>query len=96
VDQEATGRGIGSALYDQLFAVLRHSAIHAAIGGIALPNDASIALHEKFGMMKVAHFREVGFKFKCWIDVAYWQSTLQPSIPAPASILRGRSRLGQT
>lgn len=47
--------------------------VHAAIAGIALPNPASIALHEKFGFEKVAHFREVGFKCGRWIDVGYWQ-----------------------
>jgi phosphinothricin acetyltransferase len=50
--------------------------MHAAMGGIALPNPASVALHEKFGMVKVAHFKEVGFKFGGWIDVGYWQRTL--------------------
>jgi phosphinothricin acetyltransferase len=46
------------------------------IGGIALPNPASIALHEKFGMSKVAHFKEIGFKFGQWVDVGYWQGLL--------------------
>jgi L-amino acid N-acyltransferase YncA len=46
------------------------------IGGMALPNAASAALHEKFGMKKVAHFEEVGFKFGRWIGVGYWQKTL--------------------
>lgn len=44
---------------------------HAVIGGVALPNEASVRLHEKFGFEKCAHFREVGFKFNRWIDVAY-------------------------
>jgi phosphinothricin acetyltransferase len=70
------GRGIGSALYTHLFAALRRCDVHAVIGGIALPNDASIALHEKFGFKKVAHFEEVGFKFNRWIDVGYWQRML--------------------
>jgi L-amino acid N-acyltransferase YncA len=69
-------RGIGSSLYTVLIAALRARGIHAAIGGIALPNDASIALHEKFGFRKVAHFEQVGFKFKHWIDVGYWQLIL--------------------
>ncbi len=46
------------------------------IGGIALPNDASIALHEKFGLKKVAHFPEVGFKLGRWVDVGYWERVL--------------------
>lgn len=44
--------------------------------GIALPNEASVALHEKFGLRKVAHFEQVGFKFGRWIDVGYWQGLL--------------------
>ena len=70
------GRGIGSRLYGELFPILKTRGIHAVIGGIALPNEASVALHEKFGMRKVAHFEEVGFKFDRWIDVGYWQRTL--------------------
>ena len=69
-------RGLGSRLYDELFRRLKEKGIHAAIGGIALPNDASVALHEKFGMRKVAHFEEVGFKFGEWVDVGYWERIL--------------------
>lgn len=70
------GRGIGSKLYGQLFPILRDRGIHAVIGGIALPNEASVALHEKFGLEKVAHFKEAGYKFDRWIDVGYWQRIL--------------------
>ena len=70
------GKGLGSKLYETLFARLKDKGIHTVIGGIALPNPASIALHEKFGMTKVAHFKEVGFKFGQWIDVGYWQGLL--------------------
>ena len=69
--------GLGSRLYDELFRLLKEKGIHAAIGGIALPNDASVALHEKFGMRKVAHFDEVGFKFGKWVDVGYWELILR-------------------
>jgi phosphinothricin acetyltransferase len=69
----STGRGIGTKLYEALFAELRERKLHTIIGGIALPNAASIALHEKLGFEKVAHFREVGRKFGQWIDVGYWQ-----------------------
>jgi len=41
--------------------------------GIALPNEASVALHEKFGMIKVARFREIGYKAEQWLDVGYWE-----------------------
>ncbi|HLI16709.1 MAG TPA: arsinothricin resistance N-acetyltransferase ArsN1 family B [Rhodanobacteraceae bacterium] len=67
------GRGFGSALYGTLMESLRAWNIHCVIGGLALPNPASVALHEKFGFTQVAHFRENGFKFGRWIDVGYWQ-----------------------
>lgn len=76
VDKDVIANGLGSLLYAALLARLREGPTHAAMGGIALPNAASIALHEKLGFEKVAHFKEVGFKFDRWIDVGYWQLTL--------------------
>lgn len=67
------GRGIGSRLYGELLEALRADGFHAVMGGIALPNPASVALHEKLGFRKVAHFEEQGTKFGRWIDVGYWQ-----------------------
>jgi phosphinothricin acetyltransferase len=71
-----TRRGLGSRLYGTLLPELRGLGIHAVVAGIALPNAASVALHERFGFRKVAHFPEVGFKFDRWIDVGYWQLTV--------------------
>jgi L-amino acid N-acyltransferase YncA len=76
LSQSCAGKGIGFTLYDALLTDLRQRALHSVIGGIALPNQASIALHERLGFQKVAHFNEVGFKFGTWIDVAYWQKSL--------------------
>ena len=76
VDPKCSGEGVGSMLYRALLERLREANVHAVMGGIALPNDASIALHEKFGFTKVAHFRDVGFKFGQWIDVGYWHTLL--------------------
>ncbi len=73
-------RGIGSALYTELLKVLGDCDFHAVIGGISLPNNASVRLHEKFGFQKVAHFREVGRKFDRWIDVGYWELILQKTV----------------
>ena len=67
------GKGFGTKLYEKLFQELKQPDVHAIIAGIALPNEASIKLHERFGFEKVAHFREVGFKFDKWIDVGYWE-----------------------
>jgi len=70
------GRGIGKTLYAALLPILRARGIHVAIGGVALPNAASVALHETLGFEHVATFREVGFKHGRWVDVAYWQLVL--------------------
>lgn len=70
------GKGIGSALYKTLLEELRGREIHMAIGGIAQPNPASVALHESLGFEKVAHFKQVGRKFDRWIDMGYWELQL--------------------
>ncbi|HYM34436.1 MAG TPA: arsinothricin resistance N-acetyltransferase ArsN1 family B [Steroidobacteraceae bacterium] len=76
LDPNNTGQGIGSRLYRDLLTSLRGKSVHAVIGGIAQPNEASVALHERLGFTKVAHFKEVGFKFGRWVDVGYWQISL--------------------
>jgi L-amino acid N-acyltransferase YncA len=79
VRPEATRQGIGSQLYRALLDDLRKRKLHTVIGGIALPNASSVALHEKFGFEKVAQFKQVGNKFDEWIDVGYWQLLLAKS-----------------
>jgi phosphinothricin acetyltransferase len=69
-------KGVGSLLYRRLISELRSLGLHCAIGGIALPNDASIALHEILGFQKVAEFKEVGKKFNEWVSVGYWELVL--------------------
>ena len=76
VDKARTGRGIAKPLYLQLLRELKTRDVHAVVGCIALPNDASVALHEKCGFVKVAHFPQVGRKFERWVDVGFWQATL--------------------
>jgi phosphinothricin acetyltransferase len=70
---EVKRNGIGTVLYTELLDLLRKNKFHAAIGGIALPNEASIALHEKLGFKKIGKFMEVGYKFDRWVDVGYWE-----------------------
>jgi L-amino acid N-acyltransferase YncA len=72
----SVSNGSGTKLYEELFSQLRELSIFTAIGGITLPNPASVAIHEKFGMKKVAHFEAVGYKFGKWLDVGYWQAIL--------------------
>lgn len=63
----------GAALYRELLGSLQQQGFHVAIAGIALPNEASVKLHERLGFAKAAHFAEVGRKFGQWVDVGYWQ-----------------------
>lgn len=76
VESGQGGKGIGKALYTALLEELRRREIHMAIGGIAQPNPASVALHESLGFEKVAHFKQVGLKFERWVDVGYWELQL--------------------
>jgi L-amino acid N-acyltransferase YncA len=69
-------QGIGRQLYGALLDALRASEIQVVLGGIAQPNAASVALHERMGFQKVAHFNRVGRKFGQWVDVGYWELQL--------------------
>ena len=77
LEPDATGRGAGSRLYESLFKSLEGEDVHRAYAGIALPNPASIALHEKFGFKRVAHFTEQGRKFGRYWDVAWFEKPLE-------------------
>ncbi|MDG2027953.1 MAG: GNAT family N-acetyltransferase [Acidimicrobiales bacterium] len=76
IDDEHHGRGLGRSLMEALLDYLRERGAHIAIAGIALPNDASVALHESLGFESVGVFREVGRKFDTWHDVGFWQRAL--------------------
>lgn len=76
VDREYFGKGIGSKLLKELIEEAREKKIHALLGGIALPNEGSIALFEKFGFEKVGELKQVGYKFNKWISVGYWEKVI--------------------
>ena len=76
IDSDYLGKGIGSLLKAELLKALKEKSIHSVICGIALPNQASIALCEKYGFKKIAHFKEVGYKLDKWVDVGYWELIL--------------------
>jgi phosphinothricin acetyltransferase len=78
---DLTGQGIGHELYETLIGELRKRRLHSVIGGIALPNPASVALHEKLGFSKIGQFREVGWKLDTWVDVGYWELVLNSGKP---------------
>lgn len=76
LDHDATGRGVGRRLYDDLLTRLKDSGMHAVLACISMPNDASEALHRSCGFERIGIMREVGRKFDRWIDVAWWQRVL--------------------
>jgi L-amino acid N-acyltransferase YncA len=76
VDPAHARQGLGRALYSKLLPRLASKGFHAAFAGIALPNDASIALHEAMGFTPVGIYREVGWKLGGWRDVGWWQRLL--------------------
>lgn len=73
---DVVARGVGTKLYGELFKSLAGEDLHRAYAGIALPNPASIALHEKFGFKRVALFTEQGRKFGRYWDVAWFEKPL--------------------
>ena len=76
LDAVQTGKGIGGPLYEQLLDEIRSHSMRSVIGGISLPNEASVRLHERLGFKKVGHFERVGYKQDRWVDVGYWQLQL--------------------
>jgi len=79
VRADRRGQGIGKALYAALFDELVALGYFQAFAGIALPNAASIALHESVGFAPLGIYRNVGFKRGTWHDVGWWQRALQPA-----------------
>lgn len=78
---DSVGRGIGARLYTALFKTLEGEDVHRAYAGIALPNPASVALHERFGFKRVAHFTEQGRKFGRYWDVVWFERPLGVAEP---------------
>jgi L-amino acid N-acyltransferase YncA len=71
LDHRQCGRGFGKPLYGALLDRLPGLGVHVVLGGIAIPNPASLALHQKLGFHKAGEFAEVGLKFGRWTDVVY-------------------------
>jgi L-amino acid N-acyltransferase YncA len=94
VREDARGLGVGKRLYPALLAELVTLRYFQAFAGIALPNDASVALHESVGFEPIGVYRKVGFKLGAWHDVGWWQKELRfPSDPvAPTAFDGGGAR----
>src|SRR3954467_1072985 len=76
-------RGVGRALYETLFSLLRMQGFYTAHAGITLPNAASVGLHESLGFRPVGVYRSVGFKRGGWHDVGWWQLPLRERTGTP-------------
>jgi len=84
IGAQARRGGVGRALYQKLIAVLRRQGFHAAFAGIALPNDASVGLHEAVGFTPIGTYKHVGFKLGQWRDTGWWRLSLSDPSGAPA------------
>ena len=76
VDFSTQRRGVGDALYTELLARLRRDGFHSAVAVIALPNEASVRLHERHGFVWTGGLVEAGYKRDAWHDVGFWQCKL--------------------
>ena len=85
IRDDCRGQGLGKALYAELFRQLVAQGYYRAFAGVALPNDASVALHQSVGFKALGVYEKVGFKFGAWRDVSWWQKELQPPAADPVA-----------
>jgi phosphinothricin acetyltransferase len=78
LDASSRGQGVGSALYRTLLECLAGEPVHVALAGIALPNDASVALHRKFGFTEVGTFHEYAMKNGRYLSSVWMERLLRP------------------
>lgn len=79
----ARRRGIARQLYTHLLGILEDLGYYSALAGIALPNPASVALHEAMGFQPIGIYRNIGYKLGAWRDVGWWQRVVRPYTDAP-------------
>jgi phosphinothricin acetyltransferase len=84
IRDDSRGQGVGKALYAALLRQLVALGYYRAFAGIAMPNEASVALHESVGFRPLGVYEKVGFKFGAWRDVGWWHKELQPPAEEPA------------
>lgn len=87
VEDWARRRGVARALYEKLFEIMAKQGFHSVIAGIALPNEASVKLHESIGFETIGVARQAGWKLGKWVDVGFWQRPLTPARLEPPQAL---------
>ena len=85
---EAQGRGLGRKLMEQMLELLTRQGFTAVVAGITLPNESSVALHEKLGFAPCATYRETGFKLGEWRTVQVFSRDLAPRLSPPPELRR--------
>ena len=85
VHERARHTGVGRGLYQSLLALLELQGVKNVYAGIALPNPASVALHEAAGFEALGVYPQVGYKLGAWHDVGWWRLALGPKDDAPAA-----------
>jgi L-amino acid N-acyltransferase YncA len=93
LDANAQGQGHGRRLYEALIRLLTAQRYEQAFAGIALPNPASVALHERVGFRPVGVYKRVGWKHNAWHDVGWWQLSLYADNDRPPSTPRSVSEV---
>ncbi|WP_321488544.1 arsinothricin resistance N-acetyltransferase ArsN1 family B [uncultured Hyphomonas sp.] len=83
VGPQAQRKGVGMLLYVRLLEMLEGQGFRNAFAGIALPNAASIGLHERLGFTHLGTYRNVGYKLGAWHDVGWWQKILTDAPGTP-------------
>ena len=86
VAETAHRRGVGRALYDRLLGILDDQGYRSTVGVIALPNAASVGLHEAAGFVHAGTLRSVGHKMGEWRDVGFWQRVTGGDGDAPPTL----------
>ena len=85
VAEERRGKGVGSGLYIVLLGMLEDMGYYSALAGIALPNPASVGLHESMGFRPIGVYRNIGYKLGAWHDVGWWQRELREYREGPVA-----------
>ncbi|MCK5944180.1 MAG: N-acetyltransferase [Planctomycetes bacterium] len=81
VAEAAQRRGVGARLYRQLFERLAALGYCNAVAGVTMPNDKSVAFHERMGFAHIGVYHRIGYKFGAWRDVSWFERSLRDGPP---------------
>lgn len=81
LEQNHRGKGIGTALLQELIHHAKKAGIHVMVGGIDSSNHRSYLFHQKLGFKEIGRFKEVGHKFDRWLDIIFMQLILEETLP---------------